>query len=305
LARIVSLSITLDGMPEYGARLGLPLDSLHLSPDELDPIYGKAWPRALRFLARHDFTATLFPLGKYVGGQIQTALLRETIASGHEIGNYTASGALEFGRLSPQEAAKELQRGEELLQEAASYQPKGLCIPGRQGASLVAPYLKAKGYLYDATAMALPAVAALGLGATQLLRKLGLQLPVFASEPQALWASTAPGPMEPGFPLWSLPVSAVPGLRVPLCGAVLSTLGPTRAAWLYPLFRRQDFVHVTCNGLDFLAPDEVSDEVKARAPYLKTPLEEREDLLAKTLSTLLNGTTVLPLVDAYAALRSH
>jgi peptidoglycan/xylan/chitin deacetylase (PgdA/CDA1 family) len=304
LDRFISLSITLDGMPEYGARLGLPLNSLHLSPDELDPIYGKAWPRALRFLARHDLNATLFPLGKYLGGQVQTALLRETIASGHEVGNYTSSGILEFSRLSSEEAAAEIQRGEETLQDLASHRPRGFCIPGRQGAHLAAPHLKSKGYLYDASAMALPAVAALGLRAGQLLRRLGLQIPVLANEPQALWAASTPGPMEPGFPLWSLPVSAVPGLRVPLCGAVLSVLGASRISWLLPLFRRQNFVHITCNGLDFLTPDEVSDEVKARAPYLKTSLAEREETLAKMLSSLAEGAALLPLVDAYAALRS-
>jgi peptidoglycan/xylan/chitin deacetylase (PgdA/CDA1 family) len=303
LGSVVSLSITLDGMPEYGARLGLPLHSLNLSTDEIDPIYGKALPRALSFLARNDLFATFFPLGKYLNGQVQTALLRETLASGHEVGNYTSSGSLEFQKLSDAEVLSEIERGEEAIFESASYKPRGFCIPGRQGANNAAQHLKARGYLYDASAMALPAMAAAGLLLTQLFRRVGFQLPVLANEPRAVFAKSAPGPLEEGFPLWSLPVSAIPGVRVPLCGAVLSTLGEERVTWLARFCKGQPFVHITCNGLDFLAPDEVSDEVKSRLPYLKKSSEEREAALLQLISLVSDGK-LLPLIDAYAALRN-
>jgi hypothetical protein len=291
-------------MPEYGARLGLPLSALHLSTDELDPIYGKAWPRALGFLARNDLYATFFPLGKYLNGQIQVALTREALASGHEIGNYTSSGSIEFRKLSASEVLSEVERGEEALFEAAEYRPRGFCVPGRQAIESVLPHLKSRGYLYDASAMALPAVAAAGLVLARIFRRVGFQIPHLSNEPMAVFAKSTPGAIEEGFPLWSLPVSAIPGVRVPLCGAVLGAMGAERTAWLARFFRSQPFVHISCNGLDFLESDEVSDEVKARLPYLKKSLEEREAALFQLIS-MLSTEKVLPLVDAYATLRNR
>lgn len=304
LNRIVSISVTLDGMPELGARFGIPLDALKLPAEEIDPIYGKVWPRFLALFARLDLSATFFPLGAYLSGAIQTALAREALASGHELGNYTYSGMTQFGALPEAEVAAEIQRGEEAIYEATSQKPRGFCAPAHQGGAAARAALQERGYLYEASSMALPALAAVGLGAANLLRRVGVQVPALFNEPASLWASSRPRPINPNQPLWSLPVSAVPLLRLPLCGAVVGALGAAQTKVFARLFQREKFVHFSFSGADLLADEEISDAVRARRPDLRVSLEERERAFEEALQALTEGAKVLPLQDAYSELRN-
>lgn len=108
--KLLSIGVTLDGLIEYGARLGLAEDALGLSRDEPDPVYGRAWPRALAFLARRDLTATFFVVGRYLERPIPVALAREAVASGHELASRGFAAPARFGALGEAEVREDIAR---------------------------------------------------------------------------------------------------------------------------------------------------------------------------------------------------
>jgi peptidoglycan-N-acetylglucosamine deacetylase len=299
--KLLSIGVTLDGLVEYGARLGLPEDGLGLSPDEPDPVYGRAWPRALAFLARRDLTATFFVVGRYLERPIPVALAREAAASGHELASRGFDAPARFGALGEAEVREELRRGAEALVSAAGARPRGFSAPGHQASAAALRALAAGGYAYDASALPYPAYALSRAAAALGIAPPAGLLPAFAP---AVFGPRRPYRPSPGLPalkgsaaLLELPVSALPGLRLPLTGGVLAALGPKAATLAARVARREDFVHVLLGGADFLEEGEVSPEL-ARRRYLTAPLEERLGAIEAALEVLAAGAEVITLADA-------
>jgi peptidoglycan/xylan/chitin deacetylase (PgdA/CDA1 family) len=97
-----------------------------------------ATSHVLDCLQRHAVKATFFVIGRKVATEAGQALAERASREGHWIGNHTFSHATPLGRLSPEEAVREVERVEEALSWLK--QPTRLFRP-YAGAGVVGPHL--------------------------------------------------------------------------------------------------------------------------------------------------------------------
>jgi peptidoglycan/xylan/chitin deacetylase (PgdA/CDA1 family) len=304
MSRIVSIAVTLDGIEEYGARQGLPADALHVPKDETEPVYGKGWPRLLALMARCGLSATFFPLGRYLATPVPTALAREALATGHELGNHTYA-AHELSGRSPDDLAREIEQGEAALENATGTRPVGFCAPAHHASQALSDALSARKYLYDASLLPSPPAAAAANMVGSALRRVGLSLPRLPGNLGSVVAPREPFRVAPGSylrpgagPLVALPVSALPLARVPLVSSLLLQTSAENAKTLLSPLRGAPFVQVLLSGLDLLGRDEIPESFLASRRELQRPLQERDQLLEELLSWLVEGAENLTLADA-------
>lgn len=312
MTRIVCVSVSLDGIEEHGARLGLRPDALTLPDDETEPIYGKAWPRFLGLFARLGLSATFFPLGRYLGSTVPVALAREALATGHELGNGGQAGPLRFDALSPAALVDEIVQGERAIQDATKLLPRGFLSPGHQPPPGLAAALSARGYAYDASILPTPPALSAARALGPLLQRFGVSLPAIPGTLRTALSPLVPyHPAEDSLfrrgssPLLELPVSALPLVHVPLVGNWLLRLGSENAKALLAPARSAPFLHLSLSGADLLAAEDVPEALRAKRPDLARPLQEREDTLSAILDTLCEGAQSLTLLDACPLLSSQ
>lgn len=311
MTRMISIGVTLDGLTEYAERFQISREELALSPDEPDPVYGRAWPRFLAFCARLGASATFFVVGRYLQEKIPVALAREALGSGHEIANHTFSAPAAFGRLKAEKIRAEIREGEEAIREATGTSPRGFSAPWHQASGEALAALVERGYAYDASVLPQPAYFAARAGVLGLLRSRGLSYDAPVGGPGSLLAPRRPyHPSLKNYalrgkaPLWELPVTSLPGVRLPLTGSVLALLGPEGARLFARLARRESFVYLLLGGADFLEPDEIPSPLLAKRRALNRPLEERIRELEDALGLLVEGAEMATLEEAVRRLGS-
>ena len=77
----------------------------------------------LEHLAEHDGRATFFVLGSAIDGEERRAILRRTVAEGHEIGNHTFTHPGDLATLDEAVIRDEIDRAQSSIREAAGVEP--------------------------------------------------------------------------------------------------------------------------------------------------------------------------------------
>ena len=188
---------------------------------EARPSYlGTFIPLILRLLEEQELHITFFVVGFDAARSEHGAALRSLSSAGHEIGNHSFLHDCWLHRYSPEELAEDIERAEAAIVAATGQRPIGFRGPGFSWSPELLEVLARRGYLYDAST--LPTF--LGpLARWYFLRRSRLGR-AEREQREALFGSWADGlrPVKPY--LWrladertllELPVTTVPGLRVP------------------------------------------------------------------------------------------
>lgn len=303
--RVCSVSVDLDPLHCYYGIHGLG----EVPPPLADVVLRRALPRFAEAFAKRNIRATFFVVGSDLerdpGGR---ALLRDLARAGHELGNHSYSHPYEMARLDRARVDDEVARAHALITQAAGEPPVGFRAPGYDVSRVMHEVLAARGYRYDSSVF--PSwpyyLAKAGvLGAMALVGKRSQSVMI---DPRSLLAPVEPyrpgrTPFQRGqSTLVELPISVLPGLRLPIIGTWL-LLSPTRVrARLLESMRGRSFFNLEMHGIDLIGADEdgIPAELVARQPDLRATLTHKRRAFEATLDRLAAEYRFAPLRDVAA-----
>ena len=216
-APFASLSLDLDNLWSY---LRVHGDA---SWQELPSYLGTAVPRILDFLSARSLEITFFVVGLDAAEPDHRDDLRAIAAAGHEIGNHSFRHEPWLHLYSRDELAQELDQAHEAIESAIGRAPVGFRGPGFSISSDLLRELLDRGYLYDAStfptfigplARTYYLLSTRGLSSNERKKRaklFGTLKDGFRPLPAYRWHVSGSERR-----LVEIPVSTMPGLRVPV-----------------------------------------------------------------------------------------
>ena len=185
-------------------------------PSYLDTVV----PRILGFLADRRLTISFFIVGQDAALEKNRAALRSIAEAGHEIGNHSFRHEPWLHLYSRQELDEELRKAEDAIEAATGIRPRGFRGPGFSLSEGTLDTLLRRGYDYDATVFPnlLNPLARAYLFSTSKLtpEERKQRSALFGTWKDAL-RPVRPFRWElPGGQLLEIPVTTLPGLKVPI-----------------------------------------------------------------------------------------
>jgi hypothetical protein len=266
---------------------------------------GRMAPRVLELFGERDLYVTFFLIGR--DAETDADAFASLAAAGHEIGNHSFRHQPWLHRYSEAELDDELARAEDALRAATGVQTRGFRGPGY---SLSAPTLRVlvrRGYEYDAST--LPTVIG-PIARTVYFRRARLD-ETQRAEREHLYGSWSDGtrPLRPyrwsvdGDTLLEMPISTLPGLRVPIHVSYLLALSAHSEAMARSYFAgalracRAARVEpsILLHPLDVLSGDEVPN--LRFFPGMEIPTGVKLRRVASYLDLLARHFRVVPVGD--------
>jgi hypothetical protein len=212
--RFASLSLDLDNQWSYMKTHGDAGWQSHVS--YLDAVV----PRILGFLAERRLTISFFIVGQDAALPKNHAALAAIAAAGHEIGNHSFRHEPWLHLYSPAELDEELLRAEQAIEAATGIKPRGFRGPGFSLSAATLETLQRRGYDYDATVfpnLLNPLARAYLFSTSKLTAEEKKQRSaLFGTWRDALRPVRPFCWSLPGGRLLEIPVTTLPGLKVPM-----------------------------------------------------------------------------------------
>lgn len=295
---VAAIGIDLDTIDCYRAIHGLAPGA-----GEQDPVYALALPRFLSILQDLQLPATLFVIGRDAAPN--AAALAEAHAQGCELASHTFTHDYRISRAAPARIDEELSKTEEALATISGARPVGFRAPGYNVTPTLLSRLQARGYLYDSSLLPSPMYFFARAAAIGLYRLRGRRSASLVGQARA-WAgplhayrATATRPWRPAASgLVELPMSALPGLRLPLIGTSWVALPKAaRSAALALSLPRLPLFNFELHGVDLLDADDpgVGAELSAAQPDLRLPWRRKAAALRELFETLKTDRPVATL----------
>ena len=233
--RYASLSLDLDNQWAYMKTHGDAGWQSH--PSYLDEVV----PRILEFLAARRLTISFFIVGQDAAFEKNRPALRAIAAAGHEIGNHSFRHEPWLHLYTPAELDQELRQAEDAIEQACGVRPRGFRGPGFSLSENTLETLSRRGYDYDATVFPnlLNPLARAYLFSTS-------KLTAEEKEQRSALFGTWKDAFRPVRPfqwrlrsgeLLEIPVTTLPGLKIPMHLSYLIYLGKFSRAAARSYFR--------------------------------------------------------------------
>jgi hypothetical protein len=296
---IASLSLDLDNLWSYLKVRGD--SSWEGLPSYLDVVV----PRVLQFLEDLDLTVTFFVVGQDAALPQNADLLRAISEAGHEVGNHSFSHEPWMHRFDDATVLREVVDAEDAIEAATGQHPTGFRGPGYSLSPATLRVLLDRGYRYDAST--LPTFIG-PLARAWYFRTSGMSREQ-RREREALFGSFRDGfrPITPyrwavgeGEGLLELPVTTMPGLRIPIHLSYvlhLHGISPALARRYFDvalrLCRRTGVgPSILLHPLDFV--DRRDADALAFFPGMELPAEAKLDVVGRSLGLLAERFDVGP-----------
>ncbi len=284
-----TLSIDLDELWAYRRSFGLTEGGS--AGHTLLPL---ALPRFADFMQRHGVRGTAFVVGRDAAAH--APMLRELASVGHELANHSYAHASDIERWPADDQADDLRRAHDAIAAIGGNAPRGFRAPSfRLSASLLG-VVQSLGYRYDASSFPSSLGALARHWQARRARGLGTH-PQSADDAfgtlRAWWKPLHPYTWAlPGGPLVEVPVTTLPGLRLPMHGTYLQHLADhspaaarAYAAGALALCRHTSTdVHLLLHGTDFVGADDALDG--AFLPGMRRPWRAKVALLDAVVERL-------------------
>lgn len=240
------------------AAVNVDIDSLYLyyrlhGLDEAratNVIWERAVPRFADLFAKFGIRATFFIVGSDLERWPEAmAGARTLAAAGHELGNHTWSHPYDFSRGDDALIAEEIDRAHTLISEAAGRPITGFRAPGYNMSDPVYRALAQRAYLYSSSIFPSPPymLAKWGVMVGMLLR--GKRSQAIWGNPSMMVASRAPHHRRS---VLEMPITVLPGLRLPIIGTTLAMMGKAGYRLVRPFIERAPFVNLEFHGIDLI-----------------------------------------------------
>lgn len=243
-----------------------------------DPVYRLALERFARLFDAAGVRATFFVVGEDLDEDANRAVVRGLHAAGHEIANHSQTHHYAFARLSRQAKAHEIARAGDAIERTTGEAPVGFRTPGYDVDRDVLELLADYGYRYDSSI--LPSVLNVpfkllhrvlsGGGRSSGYGSLALSAApnrAYRPDRRTIWRPGSDGA------LWEIPVSCVPGMRLPFYAHFNLFTGDRFFRLSSALSARHDCNYVF-HAVEMLDPSEVDPRLH-RHPNVRLPLEQK------------------------------
>ncbi len=306
----VSLTIDMDNYQDYHSLVANPG---HGSPEAGASFYFATIPRFLDIFDRHGMKATFFMVGRDGAVAEHKPLIREIAARGHEVGNHSYSHTYNFRKLDRAAKIAEIEQGDAAIADILGERPVGFRTPSCDVDCETHELLKERGYLYDSSVFPTPLMYAFMLYGKLFVRRANYQLGTLAA---------ALGPPQPYLPrtdklhrrlaagasraphLVEIPISVLPGIRVPYYSTLLRMFGGKPFDWLVSAYpKRRFFLQMLFHLIDLADLEDSSlGQALAKTPGLDVPLARRQhfvDAAVERLSRRAKPATLREVAQAY------
>ncbi len=177
-------------------------------------------PRALDLLAQRDLRITFFVVGRDCDDDANSPAFRALVDAGHEIGNHSFRHEPWLHRYSETQLDEELARAEHAIAAATGVRTDGFRGPGYSLSEATLRVLIRRGYRYDASTLPM----SIGPIARAVYFRTAALDTTQRAEREHLYGTWSDGwrPLRPyrwqvgALTLLELPVTTLPGLRVPI-----------------------------------------------------------------------------------------
>ena len=291
-------------MTDKRASLSLDLDNLwsylkthgdagwEAFPSYLDVVV----PRFLSVLDAASLRITVFVVGQDAALERNHAALRSMVEAGHEVGNHSFHHEPWLHLYSPEEVAAEIERAEAAIEGATGIRPRCFRGPGYSVSETVLRVLRRRGYALDCSTFP-TFVGPLARAYYFLRARLDAEE---KAKRDALFGGLRDGtrPLAPyrwdlpEGPLLEVPVTTLPGLRVPIHFSYLHWLAgfsePLARSYFASALRSCDLAGVApsllLHPLDFLGGDDVAE--LAFFPGMDQPGARKVERMHRLLASL-------------------
>jgi len=215
------------------------------------------------------------------------AIAVDLARAGHELASHSWSHPYDLVRQHDRFVAGELDRAGDLIAAVRGAPVTGFRAPGYTLTNRLLGMLAERGYTYDSSIFPCPPyyLAKVAVLAAMALR--GKQSHSIVGDPRVMWARTTPHPQAG---VVELPVTVLPGLRLPFIGTSLLMMGQRGYSVVRPWLRRAPFVNLEFHGIDLcdLAEDGI-DPALLKQPDLRVPLAAKLALFRRVVTDLRDG----------------
>lgn len=296
-----SLSLDLDNLWSYLKTHG---DAAWIDyPSYLEVVV----PHILELAAAHNVPLTVFIVGQDAAFESNHELLAELVGAGFEIGNHSFHHEPWIDRNPAEEIADELKAAHEAIATATGRRPVGYRGPGFSISPVILETLAGMGYRYDASRLPTwigPLARRYYFQSTNLTpSEMDQRRSLFGSFGDG-WRPNLPHRWQlAAGPLAELPVTTMPGLRIPIHVSYLlylSGFSPRLAEGYFRLALAACRVRGTgpsilLHPLDLLGGDEVDD--LAFFPGMQLPGAIKRHRTARYVEMLSARFTVTTMVE--------
>ena len=156
-----------------------------------------------------------------------------------------------------------------------------------QPCKLAKKLLHERGYLYDSSFFPCPAYYVAKAGYLAAYQLLGRPSNSILGSPSVLFSSRHPHRLKKYGNLLEFPMTVTPGLRLPVIGTSLITMGKTGWRVAHAMLKKTPFVQIEFHAIDMTDHmlDKI-DDVLLQQPDQKMPLAQKSALFKKAIEDL-------------------
>jgi len=288
LNQVANISVDVDGLDLYYKIHGL-------TPSPNSPsIYETGVVRFLDLFKRLGIQATFFVVGKDALIPKNREILERAVNEGHELASHSYTHPYQLIRLSKEEIEQELVEAEQALTPLRGGVPlAGFRAPGYNTSEVLLDLLSQRGYLYDSSFFPCPAyylAKSAFLGAYAIL---GRPSESILGSPSVLWSSRHPHRLKKHNQLLEFPMTVTPGIRFPVIGTSLISMGQKGWKLAHRTLKNTPFVQIEFHAIDMTdhAEDAIEDAL-LRQPDQRVPLRDKEVLFEVAIRDLMENRTI-------------
>jgi peptidoglycan-N-acetylglucosamine deacetylase len=296
---LASLSLDLDNLWSYMKTHGDP--GWEDLPSYLDLVV----PRVLSFLKKRGVHITFFIVGQDAALERNRSALATIVRAGHEVGNHSFAHEPWLHLYEPAELEREVASAEDAIEAVIGQRPAGFRGPGYSLSAATLRVLKRRGYRYDASTFPTflgPLARAYYFATAKLsVEQRAERAALFGGVREGLRPTGAYRWDLPGGALLEIPVTTLPGLKLPFHASYLLYLAGYSPAAARAYFRlalracRAAGVQpsLLLHPLDFLGRDDL--DALAFFPGMNQPAARKLAWLAGFLDEFERAFEVVPL----------
>ncbi len=292
--RTACFSVDIDGLELYYRIHGLEV------PGDTPSVYATGVRRFLDLFASARVRATFFAVGADLNDEDNAHVLWSAAAAGHEVASHTYSHPYELPHLDGAAQRREIVRAEEAIERATGRRPVGFRAPGYNVSPPVLAVLAERGYAYDSSVLPSPPYLLARAAIIGAYRLAGRTSHSIVGDLRHGFRSLEPHrvPLPGGHSILEIPMTALPGVRIPVIGTSLIAGGLLGWAAMRRALARLPFVHIEFHAIDLTDHHaDGIDDALLRQPDQRVPLDRKLALFERVLGDLCADRDVLTLAQ--------